>query len=216
MQRQQLGRPRALARAGAAGEEDVLAVDGVLQRGRERLLRHVKEPHDPGPLRPLARTMWFMIVTFTTVGYGDVSPVNNGEVIFATLAMIIGGALYGYVVALFATLMQGLDPNERISAADALRMLPGVEKIGALPEVGEVLLPPPATGPLSAAGASNGERATKRHKGGHDSKELLSAARLCKMLGAASAQTVPALTQQIDALRARNFGVEIVLLRHFS
>ena len=86
--------------------------------------------------------------------------------------------------------MLTFDPNERISAADALRMLPGVEKIGALPEVGEVLLPPPATGPLSAAGASNGERATKRHKGGHDSKELLSAARLCKMLGAASAQTV--------------------------
>ena len=46
--------------------------------------------------------------------------------------------------------MLTFDPNERISAADALRMLSGVEKIGALPEVGEVLLPPPATGPTKA------------------------------------------------------------------
>eukprot|EP00940_MAST-03C_sp_MAST-3C-sp2_P001910 g1910.t1 len=59
-------------------------------------------------------SLYWSVTTLTTVGYGDVSPVNNGEVIFATLAMIIGGALYGYVVALFATLMQGLDPNERI------------------------------------------------------------------------------------------------------
>lgn len=58
--------------------------------------------------------LYWSVTTLTTVGYGDVSPRSNEEILYATISMIIGGAFYGYVVAMLAALMQGLDANARV------------------------------------------------------------------------------------------------------
>ena len=54
------------------------------------------------------------MTTLTTVGYGDISPQEDSEMLFAALSMIIGGAFYGYIIANLASMMQGLDANARV------------------------------------------------------------------------------------------------------
>jgi len=58
--------------------------------------------------------LYWSVTTLTTVGYGDISPQDNAEMIFAAFAMIAGGAFYGYIVAKLAALMQGIDANARV------------------------------------------------------------------------------------------------------
>ena len=58
--------------------------------------------------------LYWSVTTLTTVGYGDISPQDNAEMVFAAFAMIAGGAFYGYIIAKLAALMQGLDANARV------------------------------------------------------------------------------------------------------
>ena len=42
----------------------------------------------------VANTMWFTLVTFTTVGYGDVVPISTPGKIVTSLGMIIGVSIF--------------------------------------------------------------------------------------------------------------------------
>jgi hypothetical protein len=42
------------------------------------------------------------------VGFGDIQPVTQIEVVFATIVMLIGGAFYGYGPALRAAAPQSV------------------------------------------------------------------------------------------------------------
>ena len=56
---------------------------------------------------------YWAITTMSTVGYGDICPESNLERAVAILAMCIGGAFYGYIVASIASIVQQSDSNAR-------------------------------------------------------------------------------------------------------
>ena len=48
----------------------------------------------------------------TTVGYGDISPQNNAERIYANFVMIAGIFIYSYIIGAVAGLISGLDAEK--------------------------------------------------------------------------------------------------------
>ena len=56
------------------------------------------------PPRYLVCVYW-AVTTISSVGYGDILPSSDDERIFAIIAMLVGGAFYGYVVAEMASMV---------------------------------------------------------------------------------------------------------------
>ena len=70
------------------------------------------------------RSLYWCISTITTIGYGDITPANNAEMLYAMGAMIFGVGMYGYVIANIATIIANLQPART-------RYLANMEKLGA-------------------------------------------------------------------------------------
>lgn len=79
-----------------------------------------------------ARALYWCITTLTTVGYGDITPYNNAQIIYAIAVMIIGAGLYGYIIANVANILANINPArvrflenmERLTAFMNYRNLP--------------------------------------------------------------------------------------------
>lgn len=56
------------------------------------------------------RAIYWCVTTMATVGYGDITPTTNGQMIFAIAVMILGAGVYGYVIANVATILANIDP----------------------------------------------------------------------------------------------------------
>jgi len=55
------------------------------------------------------RSLYWSIVTMTTVGYGDISPGRDVEYIFAIAVMLLGASLYAFIIGNLASLFSSLD-----------------------------------------------------------------------------------------------------------
>jgi voltage-gated potassium channel len=55
------------------------------------------------------RSFYWAITTIATIGYGDVTPITPIQTIFTISVQLIGAGLYGYVIAIFASLIANLD-----------------------------------------------------------------------------------------------------------
>jgi hypothetical protein len=53
--------------------------------------------------------LYWSIMTLTTIGYGDVSPQNAGEMVFVTVSMLVGAGVFSFVVGTCCSLVEGLD-----------------------------------------------------------------------------------------------------------
>jgi len=62
-----------------------------------------------GPTRYLQSVYW-VIETLTTIGYGETTPVTNTQRIFALGVMLCGVAVYGYVIGNVASMLAKRDP----------------------------------------------------------------------------------------------------------
>ena len=59
-------------------------------------------------------SMYWSITTVTTVGYGDVLPASNAERLYVILAMLVGGAFHGAVIANMGSIVTNMDTNSRL------------------------------------------------------------------------------------------------------
>ena len=51
-------------------------------------------------------SVYWALATMTTVGYGDVGPVNHDERLFALVAAMIGGIVFSYSLGSITQLIQ--------------------------------------------------------------------------------------------------------------
>ncbi|MBD1210265.1 MAG: cyclic nucleotide-binding domain-containing protein [Ignavibacteria bacterium] len=78
------------------------------------------------------KALYWSVTTLATVGYGDITPKNNTEMMYAIFVMLLGMVTYGYVVGNIANLLANLDANrkryyqqsEKISAFMQSRKIP--------------------------------------------------------------------------------------------
>ena len=54
-------------------------------------------------------SLYWTVTTLSTVGYGDIVPVNSSEQLASIFVMMLGGVSFGYVVGSMSSLMSSLD-----------------------------------------------------------------------------------------------------------
>ncbi len=57
-------------------------------------------------------SMYWSVMTLTTIGYGDIKPVTQWERLFAILMMLLGSAMFAYVVGTMCSVVQGLSETQ--------------------------------------------------------------------------------------------------------
>ena len=100
--------------------------------------------------------LWWSVVTVTSVGYGDESPVTAAGRVVAVVLMITGIALFGVVAASIASYFVEQDQDRRVEARmdEILTVLHRLEARIDAAEHGSRLGPGPASAPAAAAAAS--------------------------------------------------------------
>jgi len=56
---------------------------------------------------------YFSVMTMSTIGYGDISPVTSAERIVCCLMMLIGAGIYAYVVGSITTTVSNMEASSR-------------------------------------------------------------------------------------------------------
>lgn len=55
------------------------------------------------------RALYWCVTTLTTIGYGDITPTTNIQIIYTMMVQMIGAAAYGYLIGNLASLLTNID-----------------------------------------------------------------------------------------------------------
>jgi hypothetical protein len=58
------------------------------------------------------RSLYWTVVTMTTVGYGDITPARDLEYVFTIMVMLAGASLYAFIIGNIASLLSNLDATK--------------------------------------------------------------------------------------------------------
>ncbi|MFH0734738.1 MAG: cyclic nucleotide-binding domain-containing protein [bacterium] len=56
------------------------------------------------------RSIYWCITTLTTIGYGDITPTNNAQMIFTMFVQLLGAGVFGYLIGSIAIIVSKKDP----------------------------------------------------------------------------------------------------------
>ncbi|MCF8240081.1 MAG: cyclic nucleotide-binding domain-containing protein [Melioribacteraceae bacterium] len=56
--------------------------------------------------------LYWTVTTLTTVGYGDITPLNNNQTIYAMCVEVLGVGVYGYIIGNIAGIISKKDPSK--------------------------------------------------------------------------------------------------------
>ena len=73
---------------------------------------HFENPTQPENFKSIFHSLWWAIITLTTVGYGDVYPITAGGKIFTFLLLIIGMGIVAIRTALIASALTKHGPDD--------------------------------------------------------------------------------------------------------
>jgi len=77
-------------------------------------------------------SLYWVVTTLTTVGYGDITPHGNAQMLFTMLVEILGVGFYGFIIGKVASILSKKDPSkakymesmEKLTALSRMRRLP--------------------------------------------------------------------------------------------
>ena len=77
------------------------------------------------PISSYIRGIYWTVTTLTTVGYGDITPTRNAEILYAVLVEFLGIGFYGFLIGNIANILSRKDPAR-------IQYEKNIEQLGAL------------------------------------------------------------------------------------